>query len=258
MTLWNELAQENDWDVRMSTGNYCEIVMNGRYRGLYLLQRRIDRKYLNLEPDQILLKGEGGSMSRLNKPEGYSIIYSKLTDAQTYDLWLDLQKNRFGQSVNLRNYADVSLFVQFGYMQDNSLFRNIFYLLSPRDGDYELQMILWDTDMSMGLVKDFAYNYEESIHTTLNRADYEKVQAVHSDLDQVVAARWFQLRQSVFAEEHLLSTLEGLSGQIAASGAMERDYDRWGLYVSSQRPLEDFIRDRLEFLDGYYAQLLAS
>ena len=258
MTLWNELAQENDWDVRMSTGNYCEIVMNGRYRGLYLLQRRIDRKYLNLEPDQILLKGEGGSMSRLNKPEGYSIIYSKLTDAQTYDLWLDLQKNRFGQSVNLRNYADVSLFVQFGYMQDNSLFRNIFYLLSPRDGDYELQLILWDTDMSMGLVKDFAYNYEESIHTTLNRADYEKVQAAHSDLDQVVAARWFQLRQRVFAEEHLLSTLERLSGQIAASGAMERDYDRWGLYVSSPRPLEDFIRDRLEFLDGYYAQLLAS
>ena len=77
-------------------------------------------------------------------------------------------------------------------------------------------------------------------------------------MDQVVAARWFQLRQSVFAEEHLLSTLEGLSGQIAASGAMERDYDRWGLYVSSPRPLEDFIRDRLEFLDGYYAQLLAS
>ena len=50
MTLWNELAQENDWDVRMSTGNYCEIVMNGRYRGLYLLQRRIDRKYLKQLP----------------------------------------------------------------------------------------------------------------------------------------------------------------------------------------------------------------
>ena len=256
MTLWNELAQENDWDMPMSTGNYCEIVMNGRYRGLYLLQRRIDRKYLNLELDQILLKGEGGSLSRINKPAGYSIVYSNLTDEETYSLWLDLLENRFGQSVNLLNYADVSLFVQFGYMQDNSLFRNIFYLLSPRDGDYELQLILWDTDMSMGLVKDFAYNYEESIHTTLNRSDYVKVQAAHKDLDQVVAARWFQLRQGIFAEEHLLSTLERLSGQVSASGAMLRDQDRWGRYVSSPRSLEDFFRDRLEFLDGYYAQLL--
>ena len=256
MTLWNEMAQENAWDYPMSTGNYCEIVLNGRYRGLYLLQRRVDRKYLGLEPDQILLKGEGGSLSRMDKPEGYSVVYSNLTEEETYALWMDIQANRFGDCANLLNYADVSLFVQFGYMQDNSLFRNIFYLLTPKDGDYELQLILWDTDMSMGLVKDFAYNYEESIHTPLNRTDYVKVQASHPDLDQVVATRWFQLRESTFAEDHLLSTLQRLSGEVTASGSLLRDRALWDRYVSSPNSLEDFIHDRLEFLDGYYKGLL--
>ncbi len=253
MTLWNELAQENDWDINMSIGNYCEVVMNGRYRGLYLLQRRVDRKYLGLEPNQILFKGEGGPAENMEKPAGYSIVYSTKTESETYDLWMDIRANRFGKCVNLLNYADVSLFVQFGYMQDNSLFRNIFYLLTPKDGDYELQLILWDTDMSMGLVKDFAYNYEESIHTLLNRADYVKVQAAHSDLDQVVAERWFELRQSTFSEEHLVSTLHRLTGQIDASGSLLRDRALWGKYVSSPVPLETFFHDRLEFLDGYYA-----
>lgn len=256
MTLWNELAQENDWDVKMSTGNYCEVVMNGRYRGLYLLQRRVDRKYLGLEPDQILLKGEGGPAENMEKPAGYSIVYSNMTESETYDLWMDIRANRFGNCANLLNYADVSLFVQFGYMQDNSLFRNIFYLLTPKDGDYELQLILWDTDMSMGLVKDFAYNYEESIHTPLNRADYGKVQAAHGDLDQVVAKRWFELRKSTFSEAHLVSTLERLSGELTASGSLLRDQALWGQYVSSPVPLETFFHDRLEFLDGYYSEFL--
>lgn len=256
MTLWNELAQENDWDVKMSTGNYCEVVMNGRYRGLYLLQRRVDRKYLGLEPNQILLKGEGGPAENMEKPAGYSIVYSTKPESETYDLWMDIRANRFGNCANLLNYADVSLFVQFGYMQDNSLFRNIFYLLTPKDGDYELQLILWDTDMSMGLVKDFAYNYEESIHTALNRADYGKVQAAHADLDQVVARRWFALRQTTFSEEHLLSTLQHLAGEITAGGSLLRDRALWGRYVSNPVPLETFFHDRLEFLDGYYAGFL--
>ena len=40
------------------------------------------------------------------------------------------------------------------------------------------------------LVKDFAYNYEESIHTLLNRADYEKVQAAHGHWRTLSGTAW--------------------------------------------------------------------
>ena len=60
MKLWNRLAEQSPWDYPMSSGAYCEVVLNGHYQGLYLLQRRVDRKYLGLSDGQILLKPDSG------------------------------------------------------------------------------------------------------------------------------------------------------------------------------------------------------
>ena len=59
MDLWNSFISDGSSSHKMSSGEYVEVIVNQEYRGLYLLQRRVDRKYLELDPDQdILLKGK--------------------------------------------------------------------------------------------------------------------------------------------------------------------------------------------------------
>ena len=49
MDLWNLNVEKTDYNFKMSTGEFVEVVMNGKYYGLCLLQRRLDAKYLELE-----------------------------------------------------------------------------------------------------------------------------------------------------------------------------------------------------------------
>ena len=57
MDLWNTYLAQEEYNYKMSQGKYAEVVCNGQYCGLYLLQRRIDRKYLELDENQFLAKG---------------------------------------------------------------------------------------------------------------------------------------------------------------------------------------------------------
>lgn len=256
MTLWNELAARTEWDLPMSTGAYCEVVMNGKYRGLYLLQRRVDRKYLELDEDQILLKANGGASAGIGEKESYEIIYSPFLADQTYDIWLDLFHNRLGDAIDLNNYIDVSIFVQLGYMQDNASFRNLYCLLTPGEEGYRLSYVLWDTDMSMGLCAGFRYDYDTAVHTALPRCEYASILESHPELDQRTAERWFQLRQDLLSEAHMDAILESMEQTLSASGAMGRDRKAWGLHRDDLKPVAEFLHDRLIFLDGYYGEKL--
>lgn len=256
MTLWNELAARTEWDLPMSTGAYCEVVMNGKYRGLYLLQRRVDRKYLDLEENQILLKANSSASAGIGEKESYEIIYSPFLADQTHDIWLDLFHNRLGDAIDLNNYIDVSIFVQLGYMQDNASFRNLYCLLTPGEEGYRLSYVLWDTDMSMGLCAGFRYDYDTAVHTALPRCEHASILESHPELDQRTAERWFQLRQDLLSEAHMDAILESMEQTLSASGAMGRDRKAWGLHRDDLKPVAEFLHDRLIFLDGYYGEKL--
>lgn len=257
MELWNELAGQAEWDTHMSTGAYCEVVMNGQYRGLYLLQRRVDRKYLKLKKDQILLKANGGPFAAAGKKESYEIISSPFSEEETYDIWLDLFHNRLGNSMDLNNFSDISIFVQLGFMQDNAGFRNLFCLLTPQGEDYRLSYVLWDTDMAMGMCLDFIYDYDTAVHTPLLRHEHDMIRESVPDLDQEIAERWFRLREGLLSEAHMDELLEDIEKELAASGAMARDREKWGLSGEAEKPIAQFLHDRLIFLDNYYSGKLA-
>lgn len=256
MTLWNELADQAEWDLKMSCGAYCEMVMNGKYRGLYLLQRRVDRKYLELDEDQILLKTNSSISVSPGEKEAYEITYSPFPAEETYDIWMDLFHNRLGDAINLNNYADVSIFIQLGSMQDNATFRNLFCVLTPGEEGYGLSYVLWDTDMSMGMCPGFTYDYDTAIHLVLQRYEHDTIRQSVPDLDQRIAERWFQLREGLLREAHMDGLLENMDAELSSSGARKRDRDEWGVRHDSLKSVAEFLHDRLIFLDNYYGEKL--
>lgn len=149
--LWNQLASETDYNYQMSQGEYVEVIINGAYQGIYMLQRRVDTKYLNLdEEEDILLKGvniwEADTIS-----EGYEAISSPYDNEKTY-IHLEKALNFQDENgMNINNFIDVELLLQFLSGADNYGYKNMFYALLKTNEVYEMYLIPWDTDLSLGV-----------------------------------------------------------------------------------------------------------
>ena len=262
-TLWNQRAEEAPWNEKMSVGEYVEVVINGEYWGLFQLQRRVDGKLLQLNTEDILLKSIG-TLNPTTPQDGYEIIASGLSAEQTYGLVEDFFYGTDGELLNMDNFLDVNLFLQCASAVDNKI-KNIFFLLQKEEEGYQMSLLPWDTDMSWGTVwkaeaGGFAYDFEASRQNEALRIEYEWMQEFHPDLDRQMARRWFELREELLTLENMTEILEQEQLVLEASGAQQRDQDRWGLYYEGEDSTENLYRilkERLTWLDEEYSGYLS-
>lgn len=257
MDLWNYYAKETGSPYKMSTGQYVELISNGEYQGLYLLQRRVDQKYLRLDPDIILLKGFS-IWDAPTLPEGYEILFSPFDRDQTYEILDSVLQHRDENKINLQSFLDVSLFIDYFSAADNTNYKNMFYILEPSETGYQLHFLPWDTDASLGIVwkKEFVYNYEKSLKRTVKRMEYDKMAAIYPDLDELTAKRWKELRSTVYKEEVIQTFLDSYYDALIKSGALIRDETKWGLHYrgeDTREKLSLYCIEKLKNLDEKYA-----
>lgn len=256
MDLWNSFCDTTEWNYKMSCGEYVEVVLNGEYRGLYLLQRRVDGKYLEIDRDlDVLLKGKS-SGTLLG---GYEIVSSPFNEEDTYQLMVDTWEAVEGNQFHRQNFVDVSLLINYIAGWDNIGFKNMYYYLKFNHdrGGYDLYFIPWDTDMSFGFYWDngFAYNYEEQLASNLYRVEYYTVQMYSEETDQALADRWNELRETLYTEDNITTLLKYNRSQILTSGALSRDEEKWGKIHNNTDTYENlyqFCLERLGALDVQY------
>ena len=261
MNLWNELADDTDHNFRMSDGGYAELVLNGEYAGLYLLQRRIDDKYLQLDTaTDILMKGRPDWQAQ-KTGTAYEVQSSPLSEA---DSCLEIENAISGQGncVNLPNFIDLNLMLQFTYAIDNCNAKNMFYVLQPQDGHYLLSWVPWDMDLTFGnrTVGTPAKNHDNAVNAMISRRETTQLAQYIPDLDVRMSVRWQELRSGIYSEENLIQHLQQLQDTLSASGALQRDQVRWGLLHDSGDTPEQMLRfmtERLTFLDNHYSDTLS-
>ena len=258
MDMWNDLAAETSYNEKMSTAEYVEVVKNGEYQGLYLLENRIDGKYLELEEDRVLLKGIQGRESP-EITDHYSIIQYNYDDEELIWETMEGMFNRDdGSKIQLENWIDVSLFVQLGYMTDNSNRYNNFYIIDNITTDPVITTILWDTDLSLGIAWiDGIFTQSLDIATSRFRIRKEdaSLREIYPQLDDMIAQRYAQMRKDTFDGDNIKKSAEMLTQQIENSGALQRDIDKWGTRCNGNDNLEflcAYIDARFETLDEYY------
>lgn len=256
MGLWNQIAEQSEWDEPCSTGEYVELLINGEYRGLYLLQRRIDRKYLGLE-DELLFKGHASATAD-TVMDVYQLVYSPLNMASSYETMTSVWKD--SAKWDLNNFIDLSAFLQFGVLGDNTGYQNMFYLLQPQEDGYIRSMIPWDMDLSFGTAwvdgAGFQYKGDDTLTYSAKRGEYDEMLALHPEMEQQLSARWLELRQGVLSWENIEATLDRSIQTILESGAYERDFETWEPRYGGQdthEVLKQWIQDRLQWCDEYYA-----
>lgn len=258
MDLWNDWVDRNPWNYKMSTGEYVEVVRNGSYSGVYLLQRRIDRKYYRLTEHDILLKGQNTEVPTTLQ-NSYQIIYSPMEEEETLQLMEGIRTGSDVSMIQLDNFLDINLFLQYSAAIDNTGYKNTYYLLKWQEDSYKLYMIPWDTDMSWGVtyITDYAYNYQRSMNAQVLRREYPSMQRNFPDLKMMMSLRWEELRNSTLSEDHVLKLLEEHQTLLQESGAMNRDLACWGWFYKGKDTAENlcqFLQERLLRLDEYYTQ----
>ena len=99
--LWNNYIKNPANDYAMSDAQYVEVISNGEYYGLYLLQRRVDAKYLQLDKDTDLLFKGAPTWVAYSVYDGYRVVHLPYELEQTYmTLYESLN------TIDVNNYVD--------------------------------------------------------------------------------------------------------------------------------------------------------
>ena len=257
--LWNQIT--DDESLSMSEGEYVELVMDGKYMGLYLLQRRVDRKYLSLNDNAILMKGKNVTESH-SAEDALEIIHSAIDEQDAYAIAEPFYANCAPATIDLAAYVRYELLINLCYLPDNIKLKNTFYLWQRSGDGYTLSFIPWDTDLSLGL--DYKNGIMFNIYLAeeaeiLHRQEYEALDALYPDLDRRIALGWQELRQSLISYEGLAEQITALRTDLKQSGALLRDSEVWGNYAlgaDTEYLLFSFLRSRIEQLDAYYGSML--
>ena len=262
MDYWNTLAAREDHMFKMSTGEYVEVVINNKYLGLFLMQRRIDAKYLELAEDDVLLKVVNYGLTKAE--DAYEFITPPVNQKQIYATMQKVLDQKDSSMYNLDNMIDTNLMMQFTTALDNQGLKNMFHVLIPKGDAYEHYFVPWDTDQSMGVVwshekKDFDYDIIRAKKERIQRKETVAMAVLHPDYYQMEAVRWFELRQWLIVEEDLHAYIDEMYAFLSESGAFQRDTKLWGERykgADSIGNLKRFFTVRLEYLDEYYTDLL--
>lgn len=256
MELWNELASQTDYNYNMSRGKYVEVIINREYCGLYLLQRRVDAKYLELGEEDVILKGKP-VWQAATVSDAYEIVYSPLSQGETYALMEGVWSNTDASIMDRNNFIDVSLLVQMGVMTDNTGYKNMFYVLQKQEEGYRLKLVPWDTDLAFGTtwLENFICDEALNMTTSLDRVEYDAVKKQHPELDSAMASRWRELRQGLLSLEHMLSVLSAAEETLSNSGALIREQNRWEQVYGGKDTIEAlcrYLEGRLLWMDDRF------
>ncbi len=274
----------------LSTGyrcEYVEVIINSRYHGLYLLTERIDRKQLGLQDSDYLYFSEGDTGKHfsqfLNLPPdddddtiaGYSLDFPKEMNpaVNEWEPFGELTKTidalnpeKFAKvaptMIDVNSLADYEIFIQAAAARDN-LIQNTFYPARKQaDGSYMFGFLPWDLDQTFGnrwigdhdpLLTGEDYHGMRNYDMRFWVSDKMKLKNTGGYAD-VLKARYAQLRETVLTTDKMVQMVKDANAKIVNSGAYTRNKTRWpyGGYSIITDSLEDFIVERMEYVDSLY------
>lgn len=284
--LWLAITED-----RQTTGirngyrcEYIEVIINGRYHGLYLLTERIDRKQLDLQENDRMYFSEGDlgkwhtDFLHPKDPtddeiSGYSLKWPK-EFKEPYTEWqpfgelcklLDSTGSKefretVPEMIDLDSLLDYEIFVQTICGTDN-LIQNTFYVARQQeDGSYRFSFLPWDLDQSFGVNwrGDEPYlvyeNYEALTYRDLPFWVSGTIGQRNIDgyMDRL-KARYDELRDTILSDKDIIKRVNNAQTTLTESGAWARNQQRWpdGAYAAVSR-IRAFVVDRMAFLDDKY------
>ncbi|MEO1518846.1 MAG: CotH kinase family protein [Bacteroidota bacterium] len=280
MELWLSFGQVQDVDeediVLGAAREYCELFINGSYKGLYYIGERLDRKQLKLEKfsDQsdggelYKAKGWGEAVIAFSLPDydnnslewgGYEVKYPQEVGA--YD-WQKLKDfiayfkgqipndfdELYPQKLDVDNIIDYFILVNVLGAFDN-VGNNVY--IARKDQSSPYYFVSWDYDATLGLgITGDLFSLENDFiqHVVTRQLWFS------SAFKDKLKMRWENLRSDQLADEKIKSHYRNNHSVLLRNGVYEREetigrLEKPSPGLASMGYLEETLVQRLQFLD---------
>lgn len=261
---------------------YVELVLDGQYRGIYCLVEPVDAKQLELDGDDILYKAVGDyppedeqlqlavdnewkfiHTLRLRHPKeitDYGEAWQPIRDyLDTFYRGQALEYEEYISHIDLSNMCDLFMFTMACSANDN-IYKNIYYAARvDEDGNHVMYQVPWDLDLTFG--NEFVWNdgvaivFNDDVAVVWGEAAALKLLEEYPDaLGPYLAGRWQEARDTYLATENVLGLITENRDYLSATGAILREQEKWQNVEPDIASLLQYETERLEWLDGYFAQ----
>ena len=286
--VWNDMSRvpyQTDFNRRNGTvGLFVELFVNGQYHGLYCLTDKVNRKLLALKKTKVSEQGDSTIRGVLYKGVEWSLA-TKLNGYESTDTWSHIWNGwelaypeelpcetsygplvRFidycskttdqqlvdgvSQRFHMDNLCDYMVFLLSQGVWDN-LFKNAYLSVVNISKSERILITPWDLDCSLGGgwngdYADIMTDQRLVRSAELTRRLWEGNLAAFKSL---VSDRWKALRESILSEEVLNARLDDYAQQFMASGAWEREYDKWN---GNPVPLKRDLSEEVAYVKDWY------
>ena len=269
--LWNSLQDAENSTLKMSKGEYVEVIIDGSYSGLYMLQRRIDNKYLgNEHSTDVIVKG-----NYYNTPSSVDTAFriqfnpNNISSEEILGFLTPYfnamsQQNAIDQlpNIDIENWIDVNAFISAFHLADNRRYKNMYYVLQQNSNQFTLKFIPWDVDMACGLSWDEPVGFIMDLDQMLKSKPYLRCEAyslfsLDPTLKSRLAARWQYLRNTTLSFDNIQNAIYSCNYKLVQSGALLRDETKWGLHYDGKDSLDGLLSNlnlHLSRMDDCYQE----
>ena len=279
--IWDRLgAWDTPYDTRFGTSmKYVELVVNGEYRGLYGIFEPIDSTQLEISDQEYLYKRTYGrellaeTMDSVAPSEYLTVLGMELKgrngqgngeDWKCFRTFVEMCQSddetfraEAEKLLNMDNVADIWLYLQMMYAEDN-IYKNMFFAFKKESDGYRMYLVPWDTDLTWGntYVDDGEQLYvqwsPEHAQDYLEWPFLDRLLKLDvGNIREKVAARWQKLRQDELSDENLKNMLDDCIHEVQDSGAFARDAARWpdSRHDGDYEGMESYLKTRIAWLD---------
>ena len=222
-------------------GYLTEVIQNGQYQGIYLIEERIDRKQLDLKKITVPVDGNGNddwSQVDFNNPENGSVLYKGASNTATFsrpdltDVMFDYEQKypkekdivRYEPLQSLIDFivnssdqefidgigdrVDIDSVVDFWLMtvatQSTDTLKKNYYIAKSGSGKFKL--FIWDFDAAFGMQwhggrDDRRHAWNDLLHGNVLLS--RLLALPQTGFNNKLKARWSELRASAFSKQSM-------------------------------------------------------
>ncbi len=276
------------------SGVFCELFINDVYFGIYQMLEPMDTQQTAIDEDtdylykvrQYFTFDETFYTLNENTEESENALVAKSYPADAYDTRYDvladylaflegealggvyLQTGSLAEIatvIDIDNLIDISIANTVLSLWDNAGKNAMIVFTEQEDGSYLMHREYFDFNYSLGDAPSYidgVHAYTAAINATLISTDdlFLALQGTDCFAEFLVLykERYAELREGVFSEENMLSTVALYYDSINESGAYARDTAQWGIPGDSTEDYERlvaYISEHLLAVDEYVETL---
>lgn len=285
--LWLQMSSLSYQDKEPEAKNginsyYVEVFMNNQYYGIYALGEKVNRKNLKLKKYKNAIKGE---LYKGNDWKGAPVMYEydpnfdnnsdswssfeykhpkeEINWGKMYDFIsfvVDSPQETFLKEIDskfeIANAIDYYIFMNITRAVDNTG-KNLY--IAKYDEESKYFYIPWDLDSTFGYNSDGTILNDYS--DLLSNGLYDKLLKDDStnSFKLKLAERWFTLRKSTLAKEHLHNLLQENNNILSRNKAYDREALAWDYQHNNEGTeyMKEWLNNRINYLDGVFSSYLS-